>query len=449
MNDCVVSRAVAPSASSTSTVTTFTPEEEHEKPTATLVDKEGNNLNTSSPSAKGQPTLTVEKQLRRVLGGDSAFLKSTGLNSSIFKLLVFVSSTFTDTGLERDFLMDRLQFDLREMANEHQIQVILVDMRWGVRDENSCDHRTWVECADMLHWCKEESNGIAFLSLQSGKLGYTSLPFCIRWETLELYLAKTKCPKEAKARIFKWYILDENAVPERYVLKKLRHVDDKDFWDDFDALHAALKGIAFDEEHPSLRVGGSVTSYEVSAALDDFPVRLTDREKTFLWSHRRLSGEVTDKLYCDGKAGSDKEKCLTELKMFMSEQFPPSSIQEYVPIALSDLLASEEDNNEKKGVYMEQCESFLRTRLTHSLQLIIAEKQRWEEDGNGLGYRGAALSEALHHSGWAHEKTSTFCGRRVLVSTALAAILEPHRDAAFEGKFAGINVGVVGVSGSG
>jgi hypothetical protein len=468
MGGCVVSRAVAPSDSFTCAVTTFTPEKEQEQPTATVVDKEGNapqtievssnlpipdniadDLKTSSPSAKRLPTLTLEEQLRRVLGGDFAFLKSTGLNSSIFKLLVFVSSTFTDTGLERDFLMDRLQFDLRAMANEHQIQVILVDMRWGVRDENSCDHRTWVECADMLHWCKEESNGIAFLSLQSGKLGYTPLPLSIRREMLMLHLAKTECPEQKKEQIFQWYVLDENAVPEQYVLKTLTDKDDKEYWAAFEALHAALQGIAFDEEHPSLQVGGSVTSYEVSAAFDGSPVQLTDRDKSFLWSHRQLSGEVTDKQYCDGKAGSVKEVCLTELKLFMSEQFPLSTIQEYAPIALSDLQASEEDNNEKKRVYMEQSESFLRTRLTHSLQLIIAEKQRWETDGNGLGYRGAALSEALHHSGWAHEKCFTFCGRTVLVSTALAAILMPHRDADFKGKYPGINVGIVGVSGSG
>jgi hypothetical protein len=47
-----------------------------------------------------------------------------------------------------------------------EIQVIFVDMRWGVRDENSCDHLTWIECAMGINWCKTESTGIFFLSLQ-------------------------------------------------------------------------------------------------------------------------------------------------------------------------------------------------------------------------------------------------------------------------------------------
>jgi hypothetical protein len=52
---------------------------------------------------------------------------------------VFSSSTFANTQLERDFLMDELLFTLRSSAEPHGIQLILVDMRWGVRDENTLD----------------------------------------------------------------------------------------------------------------------------------------------------------------------------------------------------------------------------------------------------------------------------------------------------------------------
>jgi hypothetical protein len=47
-----------------------------------------------------------------------------------YKLLVFVSSTFTDTQVERNYLMDVLLFSLRKQAQEYEIQVIFADMRW-------------------------------------------------------------------------------------------------------------------------------------------------------------------------------------------------------------------------------------------------------------------------------------------------------------------------------
>jgi hypothetical protein len=31
-------------------------------------------------------------------------------------------------------------------AERFQIQVIFVDMRWGIKDENTLDHKTWIEC---------------------------------------------------------------------------------------------------------------------------------------------------------------------------------------------------------------------------------------------------------------------------------------------------------------
>ena len=61
-------------------------------------------------------------------------------------------------------------------------------MRWGVRDENTSDHKTWIECANGIAWCKEESAGVCFLSLQGDKYGYTPLPRTIIQERLDKHL---------------------------------------------------------------------------------------------------------------------------------------------------------------------------------------------------------------------------------------------------------------------
>jgi hypothetical protein len=110
-----------------------------------------------------------------------------------FKLIVFISSTFTDTQLERNFLMDELYFELRKKGFAHNIQVILMDMRWGIQDEMTLDHKTWIECARGIDWCIANSTGIAFLSLQGDKFGYTPLPKSILQADLDAHLQH--CPE--------------------------------------------------------------------------------------------------------------------------------------------------------------------------------------------------------------------------------------------------------------
>ena len=81
-----------------------------------------------------------------------------------------VSSTFTDTGLERDFLMNELSPQLRRLGRSHGIDFTFVDMRWGVRDENTMEHMTWLACCQEIERCRSMSIDIFFMSLQVLKL---------------------------------------------------------------------------------------------------------------------------------------------------------------------------------------------------------------------------------------------------------------------------------------
>ena len=85
------------------------------------------------------------------------------------KLVIFVSSTFTDTKVERDILMGEILSDLREIGTPHLIDVIFVDLRWGITDESTLEHATWIECSREIERCHQQSDGIFFLSLQSDK----------------------------------------------------------------------------------------------------------------------------------------------------------------------------------------------------------------------------------------------------------------------------------------
>ena len=44
--------------------------------------------------------------------------------SPSFRLDVFLSSTFTDTTIERNYLMDELQFELRKIGREYGLSLI-------------------------------------------------------------------------------------------------------------------------------------------------------------------------------------------------------------------------------------------------------------------------------------------------------------------------------------
>jgi hypothetical protein len=87
------------------------------------------------------------------------------------KMLIFVSSTFTDTQVERDILMRKIQPLLRARAAGHGIEVTFVDMRFGVKDENTLDHMTWIACRNELERCRAVSSGegVFFISLQAEK----------------------------------------------------------------------------------------------------------------------------------------------------------------------------------------------------------------------------------------------------------------------------------------
>jgi len=89
-----------------------------------------------------------------------------------FVLMFFASSTFTDTQRERTSLMKKIVVNLRrqlEYMGMQGVVILPVDMRFGVRDENSLEHLTWIICHKELKRCSQLSSGVFFLSLQSDK----------------------------------------------------------------------------------------------------------------------------------------------------------------------------------------------------------------------------------------------------------------------------------------
>lgn len=340
-----------------------------------------------------------------------------------FKLAVFVSSTFTDTQLERCFLMDILYFELREKGFSHDIQVIFVDMRWGVQDQSTLDHKTWIECARGIDWCIAESAGIAFFSLQGDKYGYTPLPKSIKQVDLDARLRD--CSEEIRQLANHYYRIDENALEKSYVLQNLTILSDSAFWKAFDILLPALYGVPFDTERQAgLLVGKSVTEWEVRAGLK----YELERSDAFCWSYRKLAGEITNKAFCDfDNSSPNLRDSYNSLISMMKENFPEAEVRTYDnTLTLSDILANDaEEVNLKKIKYLEEFKDFTRTKITASLHGIIDDQQQWIADGAGLGISGEEATEMLHHCSFAHRKCSTFVGRKALVDVGIFYV-KPH-----------------------
>ena len=106
---------------------------------------------------------------RKILRGEYPSDLSGGVSVPSWKLLVFVSSTFTDTHRERNELQFRILNKLSQEGGKYGVIVSFSDMRWGIPSTSSVEHGTWITCKRELERCHNQSDGIFFLSLQSEK----------------------------------------------------------------------------------------------------------------------------------------------------------------------------------------------------------------------------------------------------------------------------------------
>ena len=218
-------------------------------------------------------------------------------------MMAFVSSTFTDTHAERNILLENVLPDLRDIARPYGIEINFVDMRWGVRNENTLDHMTWIACRRELERCRNESVGIFFLSLQSMKYGYMPLPRTIEARVFEDRIAECQQQvlggemdkdefAELRALATEWYQLDHNSVPLVYKLANLDDLHDEQFWKIASPkLRGLFESLEFDSSFKGGIIGRSVTEYEVRAAVEG--LGQDEAVRSIRWIYREFEGGVS------------------------------------------------------------------------------------------------------------------------------------------------------------
>lgn len=330
---------------------------------------------------------------------------------------------------ERNFLIKVLQKKLKDMGRSFGIDFTFVDMRWGVRDENTLDHLTWLSCLRELERCEEESLGIFFLSLQSHKYGYCPLPKFIPKSNFESKSEDPTLTPEWFSFAHEWYSLDTNALPDgRYVLKNLSSMDDEQYWNKaLPVLVKGMDGLQFDTDRPYLFIGDSVTSNEVKAAFSFVSDnRMQDR---LAWLNRTFETGVTKEEvnakwweYDDTMGKSDTTHKFSGLIDWMKTEFslvPQDNVKKYSEALFSDYANKTAAWNIQFQRFQKEATSLFETCMSRAIET----RKAWDLDGCDLGIPGNELSEMLHHYEWAFTKCADFHGREPLIQEALDIIL--------------------------
>lgn len=338
-----------------------------------------------------------------------------------FNLKYFVSSTFTDTHNERNLIMTKLLQELNDIARPNGIDITFVDMRWGVKDENTDDHKTWDACKTELEKCRNESCESFFISLQGYKYGYRPLPReidqIIYDNHIKKYVATDRDDLIELAN--KWYVLDTNSIPPKYILTKLDSNNRNDYWINvLTKLLKLLSGLMFEED---LYIGDSVTNWEAIAALND-----ANNNRIF-WMQRDIRETITathDPLneFDDTRStdrSNDIHDRLSKLKSIMMQKLGDHN---RIYTTVIDSLSSIKIQNGKYDAYIAEFYDKLRNKLMSEVNQAICKKNQWFSNAFNTGLRGEVCLDLLHHYSWARDKVKDFEGREEILRQAIRVI---------------------------
>lgn len=359
------------------------------------------------------------------------------------KILIFVSSTFTDTSLERNRLQERILPKMQALTDPYQIQYLFYDMRFGVKDSNTIDHLTWIVCRDAIEECHKSSDGLFFLSLQGEKYGTRPIPKYLDKTLIDELLTTAHESLAHLIDLFHaWYQLDENHVPPRYELRPSRSVDDSKFSESSDHLRdTLLNNLIFErfpvhggrtdddgEEFEELLINRSVTEWETSFALSIDPKRCFWAQRTLhLESLKQTAQEYSDK-FIDTLHNSSLALKLKSLKGKMMCTLQPVNRIHSFYNHLDVQAYNDEGINLKRDRYLDEWEESMTSILQDDLDQALFKRDQWREELSTLSFGLSIqedIEEILHHQKLAYEKGKNFIGREDLLTKVLDLFDKP------------------------
>ena len=157
-------------------------------------------------------TITIDESA--IWAGDLKEASRLGKKS----LKVFISSTFTDSKTERNYLMREVYPRLRDFCNRQGIDFSVFDFRWGIRDHDTDNHTTTEICMNQIERCYAESiDAPCFVFLSYNRYGWIPLPRTIPQEQFDKILDGISSEADM-VFVQRYYVLDKNALPPLYTL---------------------------------------------------------------------------------------------------------------------------------------------------------------------------------------------------------------------------------------
>ena len=119
-------------------------------PRVTLAIPPVQQVHPSAPTAEAVPSSLPVSQ-----AGTTPLLTHPAASASANRRIrVFISSTFRDMIEERDELMTHAWPELRRFCRERQVELVEVDLRWGIAEEQSTRKETLKLCLDEIRACR-------------------------------------------------------------------------------------------------------------------------------------------------------------------------------------------------------------------------------------------------------------------------------------------------------
>lgn len=388
---------------------------------------------------------SLYETVQKIVRGDIIDLPKT--RSKIVR--IFLSSTFTDTHEERDYLIENIYPKLRDYCkNEHGLDFQIVDMRWGIPNETSNDHSTTSICLTEIENCQNLSLGPNFIVFLSHKYGTRMLPTNILDSEFEIlkqeinssdnnrYIDLLKYEnKENNLKLDNildyCYKKDENVTPNRYCLlskNKLIPINSDNNWDELQVkLSVLLRKVAnacFKKEkitsEQKLNYYASVTEKEViegilkSTNIDDnvlvFIREINDIETSeVINSNKSLARRFID-LDNDGNIDLEAKELLDDLKR---------RIREKVPEANMHIFNNIKWNSKSGGVTRDDNGDYLKLfgeKFFESVKKLIDMNARKSDLLKEINvYDHNLIAEVLNHARFSLECVEKFQGRSDLV----------------------------------
>ncbi len=148
------------------------------------------------------------------------------MNNKTFKL--FISSTFDDFKREREILNIEVYKELSAFCKNQGYDFEIVDLQWGISQNIGWNQLTVPTCIKEVERCKNGLNPNLFIML-GDRRGWVPLPTSIE-KNIYKKLVKYMSDDEL-ALVERWYRLDKNLIPERYILQaRYDEMLDNELW---------------------------------------------------------------------------------------------------------------------------------------------------------------------------------------------------------------------------